>query len=186
MGAEKRPIRFKEAVMKIRRPFAVVALLLLAGVPFLAGQGAGPETLIARARAVLQTPNPPERGIAEALGDALDASLLILPQGGYAAEFRSLVGGARKAVDKGGMLSDQIYHDLMQSYRLVTGGSDWTVPAELKAVGEPNKGIELAVEICGRLLDSALAAHKAGRNEDAVRDLLGMVILVVTPIKSQG
>ena len=158
--------------------------LLAAVIPLPGSEEASPEALIARVRAVLQTPHPPEHGLAKALGDALDAALLILPKAGYEAEFRSLVGGARKAIAEGGMLSDGVYGDLLKSYRLVSGGKDWTVPAELKAAGDPDKGIELAVKICVKLLDSALAAHKAGRAEEAARDLLGLVILVVTPIEA--
>ncbi len=158
--------------------------LLAAAVPVPGGEQANPEALIGRVRAVLQTPRPPEHGIAKALGDALDAALLVLPKAGYEAEFRSLVGGARRAVEEGGMLSDGVYRDLLKSYRLVSGGKDWTVPAELKAAGEPGKGIELAVKICNRLLDSSLAAYKAGRGEEAASDLIGLVLLVVTPIEA--
>ncbi len=58
--------------------------------------------------------------------------------------------------------------------------------AFLLAAVPGSKGIEQAIKLCAKLLDSALTAHKAGRSEESVRDLLGMVILVVTPMTKPG
>ena len=83
---------------------------------------------------------------------------------------------------QGELFSEKAHQYLGLAYKPVSGGKAWKIPEELKAPGEGTKGIERATKICAKLLDSALAEHKAGRNEESVRDLLGLVILVVTPI----
>lgn len=150
----------------------------------IAADEARPEALISRARAVLTIPGPPSDAIKEALGNALDASLLILPEAAYAAEAQSLIKAVKKALAEGAWLSEKTHQDLGQAYKLVNGGKAWRVPEELGAAGREKRGIKQATEICARLLDSALAEHRAGRNEAAVRDLLAFVLLVVTPIEA--
>jgi hypothetical protein len=157
---------------------------LLAAVPVLRGEETGPEALIARARAVVLSPHFSRDEITKALVDALDASLLILPRKDQTKECRSRVEEARKALVQGELLSGKAYESLGLAYQAVSGGKAWKVPEEVTAAAQGPKGIEQATKICGQLLDSALAAHKAGRNEESVRDLLGMVILVVTPMEA--
>jgi hypothetical protein len=82
------------------------------------------------------------------------------------------------------IFADKARQYLGLSYKLVSGGSLWQVPAELKNPVSMKKGIELATEICARLLDSALALHKSGNDEKAVRHLLEFVLLVITPIEA--
>jgi hypothetical protein len=158
--------------------------LLLAAIPALRGEEAGPEALIARARAVVLTPDPGRDAITKALVDVLSASLQILPQQDRTKECRSRIEEAKKTLVQGELFSDKAYEDLGLAYKAVSGGKAWKIPEELTAAGEGAKGIEQATKICAKLLDSALAAHKAGRSEESVRDLLGMVILVVTPIEA--
>jgi hypothetical protein len=164
--------------------FLVGIAFLGTAFPALAGSATDAEALIGRARATLATPNPPREAITKALVDALEAALLILPKTEYEAEFRSRVEGVKKTFNEGGLFSDKAYQDLAQAYKLTTGGKAWQIPAELKGPGPEKKGIEQAVKVCGRLLDSALAEKKAGRDEAAVSYLLDFVILVVTPIEA--
>jgi len=158
-------------------------VLALAAVPDLSSAETDAEALIARARAVLNSPDPGGKAITGALVDALDASLLILPKADYEMDYRARIESVKKTFAQGGLFSPEAYQDLVLAYKMTTGGKTWQVPAELKASGEEKKGIQKAVEICGKLLDSALAEKKAGRNERAVSDLLDFVILVVTPIE---
>ena len=156
---------------------------VMAAAPALRSSQDKPEALIESARLVLGTPQPATEAITKALVDALSASLLILPKTDYAEECKSRIEGVRKMVKEGAMLSKEAYQDLGTAYKLVSGGKAWEIPAELKEPGSGKKGIEKATEICGKMLDAALAERKAGRNEEAVRDLLSFVILVVTPIE---
>lgn len=168
--------------MKDRLMIALVGLaVLLAAVPALRGAATDPEAIINHARDIVMTPNPPENGLTQALADVLGASLMILPQTEYAAEFKSRVEGAKRAFGQGSLFSDKTYQGLSEAYKLVSGGTAWHVPDELKTPGHGS--IEDARRTCAKLLDSALAERKAGRNVEAARDLVGFVILVVTPIE---
>lgn len=169
--------------MKKLSTIALIAFtFLLVSVPALSAEENEPEALIARARAVVLTPDPGRDAITKALVDVLDASLLILPKTTYASEFKSRVDAVRIMFAEGAIFEDKARQYLGLAYKLVSGGNAWKIPEELTASGPGSKSIEQATKICAKLLDSALAAHKAGRSEESVRDLLGMVILVVTPI----
>ena len=171
--------------MKKHLMIALIGIaLLLAAVPALRGEEAGPEALIARARAVVLSPHFSREAINGALLDVLDASLLILPRTDRTKECRSRIEEAKKPIVQGELFSEKAYGDLGLAYKSVSGGTAWKIPEELTAAGAGSKGIEQASKICAKLLDSALAAHKAGRSEESVRDLLGMVILIVTPIEA--
>ena len=171
--------------MKQHLMIALIGIaLLLAAVPALRGEEAGPEALIARARAVVLSPHFSREAINGALLDVLDASLLILPRTDRTKECRSRIEEAKKPIVQGELFSEKAYGDLGLAYKSVSGGTAWKIPEELTAAGAGSKGIEQATKICVKLLDSALAAHKAGRSEESVRDLLGMVILIVTPIEA--
>jgi hypothetical protein len=139
--------------------------------------------MISQARSVVLDPNFSRDAIEKALVGVLDASLLILPKADYAREFRSLIEAVRGKMGGGELFSDKAYQDLGSAYKLVSGGRAWQVPEELKAAN-PQKGIELAKKICLKLLDSALAERKAGRDEQSVRCLIDFVLLVVTPIEA--
>jgi len=171
--------------MKQHLMIALIGIaLLLAAVPALRGEEAGPEALIARARTVVLSPHFSREAINGALLDVLDASLLILPRTDRTKECRSRIEEAKKPIVQGELFSEKAYGDLGLAYKSVSGGTAWKIPEELTAAGAGSKGIEQATKICAKLLDSALAAHKAGRSEESVRDLLGMVILIVTPIEA--
>ena len=164
----------------------ITCAAVIAAAPALRSSQDKPEALIESARKALSIPQPATEAITKALVDALSASLLILPKTDYADEYKSRIEGVRTMVKQGAMLSPEAYEDLGAAYKLVSGGKAWEIPAELKASGSETKGIEKAVEICGTLLDAALAERKAGRNEEAVRDLLSFVLLVVTPMEAEA
>ena len=158
--------------------------LFLAAIPALAAPEDAPEALIGRARIVLMTPDAGREAITKALAEVLDASLLILPKTYYAEEFRSRVGTVRKMFDDGALFEDKVRQYLGFAYKMVSGGESWEVPAELKSAYREADIMERAKKICAGLLDSALAARRAGRNEAAVRDLISVVIFVITPVEA--
>lgn len=157
---------------------------LLAAGPSLPAADKTPEALIGHARAVVLAPHFSREDITGALAEVLDAALLILPATDYADDFKARIGTVRKMLAEGVLFSDKERQYLGFAYKMVNGGAAWQVPAELTAEARMEKSIDLARKICAGLLDSALAEHKAGRRELAVRDLLGFVILVVTPMEA--
>jgi hypothetical protein len=179
------PNRSKEAAVKKSSTSVLVGLAVLSAfVPALRAQEMGPEALIGRARAVVLSPHFSRDEITKALVDVLDASLQILPKTDQNKECMSRIEAARKTVGAGHLFADESYESLGLAYKAVSSGQAWKVPEELAAGGQGAHGIEQATKICAKLLDAAAAAYRTGRNEEAVRDLLGMVILVVTPIET--
>ena len=170
--------------MNNRQTTALIGLaFLLAAVPVLSGSQEDPEALISRARAVIQDPHFSRDAITNSLADALGAALLILLETDYADDFRARIETVREMFEDEVLFSDKGRQYLGLAYQMVSGGKSWQIPEELKT-HDAKKGIELSVEICQNLLDSALAELKAGRNEKAVRLLLEYVILVITPIEA--
>src|SRR5512143_2237131 len=166
--------------MRNRLTIALSGLaLLVAAVPVLTGAEVDPEAVIRQAKAIVLSANPPEHGLTKVLADVLAASLVILPQADRSAEFKSRIEGAEKAFSQGKLAPDQAYRDLATAYELVSGGKAWQIPEAL--IGAGQGGLEQAAKVCAALLDSSLSAYKAGRRIEAARDLLGFVILVVTP-----
>ena len=163
---------------------AALALITISPAPAFQGSQAAPEALIENARALLKAPELPREAVTRALADALSATLLILPKTDYADEFKSRIGTVRKMFEDGALFEDKARQYLGLAYKLVSGGKTWEVPAELKAAYLEADIMARAKKICGALLDSSLAEHKAGRDEAAVRDLLSFVIFVVTPVEA--
>lgn len=171
--------------MKNRLAVTLIGLgLLLAAIPVLAVPEDAPEAKIGRARKTLMTPDAGREAILKALADALDASLLILPKTDYAAEFRSRVETVKTMFEGGALFEDKARQYLGLAYQMVSGGKSWAVPEELKSAYREVDIMERAKRICAELLDSALAEHKAGRHESAVRDLISFVIFVITPVEA--
>jgi hypothetical protein len=166
----------------------IVALIaiaaLLAGAPALEAQETGPEALIAQARAVTLSAHFSREEITRALIGVLDAALLVLPPASDAAEFKDRVGTVRQMLADGALLEDKIRQYLGLAYKLVSGGQAWAVPEELSSAYREAEIMDRAKKICVALLDRALAGIKAGRREEAVRDLVGFVLFVVTPVEA--
>jgi hypothetical protein len=171
--------------MKKHASVAVIAAaVLLAGAAGLEAQEAGPEALIGRARAVTLSPHFSREEITQALVGVLDATLLVLPPTAYAAEFRGRIETVRKMMGDGVLFEDKIRQYLGLAYKLVSGGNAWAVPEELASAYREAEIMDRAKKICVALLDGALAAIEAGRLEAAVRDLVGFVLFVVTPVEA--
>ena len=171
--------------MKKHSMIALIGIaLLLAAVPALRGEEAGPEALIARVRTVTLSPHFSREEITKALIDALDASLLMLPETTHASEFKSRVDAVRKMFAEGVIFEDKARQYLGLAYKLVSGGQAWAVPEELKTAYREAEIMERAKKICVALLDASLTEYKAGRPELAVRDLISYVIFVITPVEA--
>ncbi|MCU0244352.1 MAG: hypothetical protein MUE80_06350 [Acidobacteria bacterium] len=90
----------------------------------------------------------------------------------------------RKMMGDGVLFEDKIRQYLGLAYKLVSGGNAWAVPEELASAYREAEIMDRAKKICVALLDGALAAIEAGRLEAAVRDLVGFVLFVVTPVEA--
>jgi hypothetical protein len=162
----------------------IAAALLVAAAPVIEAQENGPEALIGRARAVSLSPHFSRDEIVQALIGVLDASLLVLPETSYAAEFKSRVETVRTMFAQKAIFEDKARQYLGLAYKLVAEGQAWAVPDELKSAYREADIMDGAKKICVALLDGALADLNAGRREQAVRQLISYVIFVITPIQA--
>jgi len=172
--------------MKTHRSIILLALGLLffSAGPALRASETGPEATITKARAYILDPNLKPDGIDQVLVEVLDASLAILPQKDYAPEYKSRIEWVKASFAEKHLFSDKIRQYLGLSYKLVANGTSWQLPEELKSVSSSQDGMNAAVKVCARFLESALAELKAGNNEKAVRHILDFVILVITPVEA--
>ena len=171
-----------------KRSLTALALVgiaaLLAAVPAPLAAGDDFEATVGRVRSVLLKPHFTREEVTQSLAEALDASLMILPASDHTAEVRSRVETVRKMFADGALFEDKIRQYLGLAYKMVADGKAWEIPAELKSAYREADIMAQAKKICGALLDSSLAEHKAGRDEGAVRDLLSFVIYVITPVEA--
>jgi len=172
--------------MKTHRSIILLGLglLLCAAVPALRASESGPEATITKARAYILDPNFSPDGIDKVLVEVLDASLAILPQKEYAAEYKSRIEWVKGAFAEKHLFSDKIRQYLGLSYKLVANGTAWQLPEELESPSSAREGMNAAIKVCARFLESALSEMKAGNNEQAVRHILDFVIMVVTPVEA--
>lgn len=171
--------------MKIRTTFVLILLgLLVSAAPCLPAEGTQAEEMVNRAYAVFKVLDPSSDDILKALTEILDASVLILPKTDYSEEYKSRIEVAKKMLGERSLFNDKSRQYLGLAYRLVTGGTIWQVPEELTSVYREKDIMEQTKKICQKLIDSALAERKAGRNEQSVRYLLEFVLMVITPIEA--
>lgn len=171
--------------MKNRITIVLIAIaLLVAAAPHLRATDEKPEDMINRAYSVIMTPTASSETIMKALMEILDASVLILPKTDYAEECKSRIEVAKKMFTERSMFNDKSRQYLGLAYRLVTGGKIWQIPEELTSAYREKDIMAQAKKVCQKLIDSAQAELKAGRNEHAVRCLLEFVLMVITPIQA--
>jgi hypothetical protein len=183
MDAREHPIRSKEAAMKNRPIIALVSLgLLVVAAPVLRGSDTDAGSMIKHGASVILDRSASQETIKAAWFEMLDASLLILPRTDYADEYRSRIDAAKREFGPGTLFSDKGNQALADAYRLVASGKEWKFPEELiKGRGEKDH-MEKVVAACQGMLDTALAELEAGRRESSVRNLLGFILMVITPV----
>jgi len=173
--------------MKARTTIILFAFgILPSGAPALRCADTKPEVMISNAASALMGSQASQDAILKALNEILDASLMIMPETEDSGEFRSRVGIAKQMFEERGLFNLKSRQYLGFAYRLVTAGLAWKVPDELSPAYRQKDIMEQAQRICKKLVDSALTEYKAGRNEEAVRDLVGFVLMVITPIEAIG
>ena len=173
--------------MRTRPTIALIALgLVLSASPTLRSSETEPEVLISRGAAAIMGPNISTEAINKALGDVLDAAVLILPKSDDSEEFRSRVEIAKKTMVERSPLNDKVRQYIGFAYKLASGGKAWTVPEEMASSYRAKDIMAQARKICQGHIDSALAELKAGRNGQAVLHLLGFVLMIITPVEAVG
>lgn len=171
--------------MKKQLTIALIVLgLLVSTAPVLPGSEKDAASMVSHAFSVIMDPSASRGIIKTALVEILDASLLILPKTDYSEEYRFRIEVAKKQFYEKSIFNDKGHQYLSFAYRLVTGGKKWQFPEELAAPYREKDIMEQAKKVAQRLIDSALAERKAGRNEQSVRYLLEFVLMVIMPVQA--
>jgi len=99
--------------------------------------------------------------------------------GSFPAGFQGEIRGALEIFRGGSILDQQGGDKLRKAYTLLNSGKPFQMPAEISSIA-------LAVEYGRTQIRSALAQVKAGKNADAVRPLLEVILMVITPMEARG
>jgi hypothetical protein len=99
--------------------------------------------------------------------------------GSFPAGFRDEIRGALDLIRRGSILDLQAGEKLKKAYALFNEGKPFQMPADIS-------GIDQAVEYGRARIQSALAQVNAGKNADAVKPLLEVILMVITPMEAQG
>lgn len=152
-----------------------VAAFCLAGTP---AQTNGLEEKIQKASSLLLD--------SEKSGDKDQGFLLLVEStdlaaagGSFPAGFRDEIRGALEILRRGSILDEQGGNKLRKAYALLNSGKPFQMPTEISSIAQ-------AVEYGRTQLRSVLAQVKAGKNADAVKPLLEVILMVITPMEAKG
>ena len=106
----------------------------------------------------------------------IEAMVLMLPQAGYSTEFNDKITKANELFKKNGIFERQGIELLHQAYRSINNGKDFEIPGDLKEISD-------AVEYGKKWVNLSRECLKQGKTGDAVRHLLDVAIMVVTPME---
>lgn len=158
-------------------PAAVIVAALLGGGPESIPPRPRPASNVERATGLLFDARPSDADAKAGILALLDAVAEAAPAARIAGDWPAKVSRARTLFERCGGVDEDAVALLKESYRQVTGGTEYRFPASVVR-------IEDAVAHGRRQLEEASEAIRAGRSGVAVRLLLETVLLVVTPISA--
>jgi hypothetical protein len=170
----------KESSMK-RNASALTVLFLVLTAFGLAGTPTGPDALaenIQKASALLLDSEKSEdknQGFL-LLVESID---LAAAGGSFPAGFQDNIRGALELFRQGSILDHQGGDKLRKAYTLLNSGNPFKIPAEISSIDQ-------AVAYGRAQIQIALAHVNAGRNADALKPLLEVILMVITPMEAQG
>jgi len=99
--------------------------------------------------------------------------------GSLPAGFQDEVRGALEIFRQGSIFDQRASDKLRKAYALLNAGKPFQMPTEISSIDQ-------AVEYGRAQIQSALTQVKAGKNADAVKPLLEVVLMVITPMEAHG
>lgn len=119
--------------------------------------------------------------IKPALFQLLDIAIAIMPKSEYSNEFVRKIKVAKSELDEH-FFNEKGRQYLSLAYRIVNSGKRYQFPEELETFKVEAEFMAKAKKVVEGLFDSAITNYKSGNNEHAVKSLLEVVIMIVTPI----
>jgi len=99
--------------------------------------------------------------------------------GSFPAGFQNEIRGALEILRRGSILDRQGGEKLRKAYMLLNSGQPFQMPGEISSIAQ-------AVEYGRTQIRSALTQVKAGKNTEAVKPLLELILMVITPMEAKG
>jgi hypothetical protein len=99
--------------------------------------------------------------------------------GSFPAGFQDEIRGALGILRRTSILDQQAGEKLRKAYGLLNEGKSFQIPAEISSIDQ-------AVEYGRVQIGSALEKVNAGKSGDAVRPLLEVILMVITPMEARG
>jgi len=104
---------------------------------------------------------------------------LAAAEGSFPSGFQGEIRGALEIFRKGSILDHEGGNKLRNAYSRLSGGKPFQMPAEVSSIDQ-------AVEYGRAQIRAALAHVNAGKNADAVKPLLEVILMVITPMEARG
>ena len=163
-----------------RRPTALVlaglGALWLAGAPAPAGDGDVAGDIREAADRLLADGSHGPGDVDEALRRLLDIAARIGRDAHLPAAAQAKLGAAGAQARRLSPLDERARATVDEAYAALNGGRAFVFPPAVASIEQ--------AKVYGRgQVDRSLAALAAGRSEEAVRELLGLVCLVITPME---
>ena len=118
-----------------------------------------------------------------ALLAVLDITASVCPASPHQAEILDRIGIARELIGKDSIFNDKARQYLAFAYRMLTDGKKYEPPADLDQFVTPSEAQEKARAHAARLVEAAVGDWNGGRPAETARQLLELVLMIVTPIK---
>ncbi|RPI73248.1 MAG: hypothetical protein EHM45_21025 [Desulfobacteraceae bacterium] len=119
---------------------------------------------------------PPQEECKKAFNALIEAMVLTLPQAGCPAEFNDNIAKANDLFKKNGIFDHQGAQSLHEAYRIINDGNYFQIPGDLKEMNDVMGYLKKWVSMSRENL-------KQGKMRDAVKDMLKVAIMVVTPME---
>ncbi len=156
---------------------ASAGMVWAGGSPVLGSQAASLGQDIESASGVLLTEEHPSRtAVQKALSDLLGSASQLSKDTDLPAPAQERLGAAAASYAEGGFLEVEAVATVHQAYEAVNEGRAFVFPDSVESIRE-------AKEHGRRQIQRALDALDEGRSREAIREVLGFVLLVTTPME---
>ena len=156
--------------------------ILAAAVTLTCYAAQGTDARIAKASERLFSSSSQE-AIVASLSEFLDITLSLTTSSTYRKEIRHHVDTARDLIQEESIFHDKARQYLSFAYRMVSDGQRFKAPPELDDFITPSEAQEKATKYCRKLIADARSHVREGKEIEAARLLLALVLMIVTPVQ---
>lgn len=161
----------------------VVSTCMLAAAITLACYGAeDTDARIAKASERLFS-SASQEAIGASLSEFLDITLTLAASSEHREEIKHHIDTARELILEKSIFHEKARQYLSFAYRMVSNGQKFQAPPELDEFVTPSEAQEKAIKYCRKLIADARSHVRKGEEIEAARMLLGLVLMIVTPVQ---